>query len=104
MNLTSKRRLELDIWPETSQQIESIENIIKTSCNIEAMWRQKASKMPNCLLVPINKEAKHVYILLFMISIHKIANLGIHFGLNHGLWSLSNRKNVSADRILLLAV
>ncbi len=60
-----QRAFGLDIWPKTPQQAKSIESIMKTTWNTEAMWQQKGSEKPNCLLVSTGKEARYVYAFLF---------------------------------------
>ncbi len=65
MVLTGKGRLGRDIWPETPQQAESTESMMRTTWNIEVMWRRKDSGKPDCPLAPTGKEARHVCALLF---------------------------------------
>ncbi len=65
MVLTGKGRLGLDIWLETPQQAESMENMMRTTWNAEAMRPRKSSGKSDCLLAPIGKGARHIYALLF---------------------------------------
>ncbi len=65
MVLTDEGRLGPDIWPKTPKQAESTESMLRTTWNVEAMWRRKDSGKPDCLLAPTDKEARHVHILLF---------------------------------------
>ena len=65
MVLTGEGRLGPDIWPETPQQAESTESMMRITWNTEAMRRQKASGKPDCPLAPTGKEARHVRALLF---------------------------------------
>ncbi len=65
MVLTGEGRLGSDIWPETPQQAESTENMLRITWNIEVMRRQKGSGKPNCPLAPMGKEARHVRAILF---------------------------------------
>ena len=58
----------------------------KSNVEYEQMHQQKTSKTSDCLLSPTSKKAKYVYaIFWFMISVNKIANFGIDFGLNYKL-------------------
>lgn len=66
MVLTDKDRLGPDIWPETSQQAKSIESMMKTIWNTEAMRQQKASGMSDSLLSPDGNEIKHVRVLFWI--------------------------------------
>lgn len=51
------------------------------------MCWQKTSGMSNYLISPTGKEVKHMYVLFgFMISVNKITDLAIDFGLNHELY------------------
>ena len=61
MVLTGEERLGPDIWPETLQQAESMESIMRITWNTEAMRRQNASGKPDCLLAPTDKDAKHMH-------------------------------------------
>ncbi len=65
MVLTGKGRLGPDIWPETPQQAESIESMMRITWNTEALRRQKGRGKPNCPLAPTRKEARQVRALLF---------------------------------------
>ncbi len=64
MVLTGEGRLGPDIWPETPQQAESTESMMRTTWNTEAMWQQKGSGKLDYPFAPTSKEAKHVHALL----------------------------------------
>lgn len=66
MVLTGEGRLGPDIWPETPQQAESTESMMRATWNTEAMRRRKASGTSDCPLSPTGKEARHVR-ALFLI-------------------------------------
>lgn len=63
--MISKRRLGLDLWPETLEQAKNTRSRINTIWNIKAIYWQKIRKRPDCPLSPIGKKAKYVYALLF---------------------------------------
>lgn len=65
MILTSKDCLGSNIWPKILEKSEKIERIISTTWNIEAIYKQKASGRPNCLLSLTGKEVRHMHALLF---------------------------------------
>lgn len=60
MVLISERHLGPDIWPETVEQAESINNMIRRVWFKEAHRRQKASEINTCALSTPSKEAKYV--------------------------------------------
>ncbi len=63
--LTGEERVEPDILPETPQQAERMESMIRTIWNTEAIWRQKGSKKPDCPLTSTDKKARYLHTLLF---------------------------------------
>ncbi len=63
--LTGKGRLESNIWPETPQQAESMESMMRTTWNTEVIWQQKDSRKLDCLLASTEKEAKYIRVILF---------------------------------------
>ena len=65
MVLTDKGRLGPNIWPETLQQAERTENIMRITCNTEAIQQQKVSEKPDCPLPLMGKETRYMYALLF---------------------------------------
>ncbi len=65
MVLTGEGRLGPDIWPETPQQAESTESMMRTTWNTEAMRRRKGSGKPDCPWAPTGKEARHLRALFF---------------------------------------
>ena len=83
MVLTGKRRLGPDIWPETPEQAESIEDMIRSIWGKEAHWRCKTSGTKSCPLSSSDKEARFVgppYCYG-----HLVTNWSINFGFYHEL-------------------
>ena len=64
MILIGDGRLGLDICPETPDQAEKIENMMRIVWVEEAYCRQKASGATTCSLFSSGKEAKHVILLI----------------------------------------
>ncbi len=60
MVLTNNGHLGPDIWPETPDQAEDTEKIMRTVWAEEVHRRQKASRTKTCSLSPSGKEARHV--------------------------------------------
>ena len=58
MVLTGKGRPGPDIWPETPEQAESTEDMMRSIWGKEAHWRCKASRIKSCLLSLSGKEAR----------------------------------------------
>ena len=65
MILTSKKCLGLDIWPKFPQKAKSTQSKVRSTWNIEAIWRLKGIRKLDCPLALTGKEAKHVHALLF---------------------------------------
>ena len=83
MVLTDKERLGPDMWPETPEQAESTEDMIRSIWGKEAHRRCKASGTKSCPLSPSGKEARFVgppYCYG-----HLVANWNIDFRFYHGL-------------------
>lgn len=83
MVLTGKGRLGPDIWPETPEQAESTEDMMRSIWGKEAHRQCKASGTKSCPLSPSGKEARFVgppYCYG-----HLVANWNIDFGFYHGL-------------------
>ena len=83
MVLTGKVCPGLDIWPETPEQAEFIEDMIRSIWGKEAHWQYKANETKSCLLSSSSKEARfkgppYCYS-------HLIANWNIDFGFYHEL-------------------
>ena len=58
MVLTGKGHPGPDIWPETAEQAESTEDMIRSIWSKEAHWRCKASRTKSCPLSSSGKEAR----------------------------------------------
>ena len=56
--LTGKGRPGPDIWPETPEQAESTEDMIRSIWGKEAHWQSKTSGTKSCLLSPFGKEVR----------------------------------------------
>ncbi len=77
MVLTGSGRLSPDIWPETPDQAEGTEEMMRTVWAEEAHRRRKASGTKTCLLSPSGKEARHVspliscYVTIGLLNWHR---------------------------------
>ena len=60
MVLTGKGRLGPDIWPETPEQAEFTEDMMRSIWGKEAHWQYKASGTKSCPLSSSSKEARFV--------------------------------------------
>ena len=98
MILTGEGRLRPNIWPKTFQQAKSTKSIMRAVCNTKAMRRQNASGILDSPLSLTGKSQNMCIHSWSMICVNKIADMGIKFKLNHGLYSSYYRKNPSVGR------
>lgn len=60
MVITGEGHAGPDIWPETPEQAENTEDMIRTIWGKEVHCRRKAGGIKICPLLPSGKEARHV--------------------------------------------